>query len=168
MKLSIWLIVFLTLAKILPTAANLNNELPAPPAPEPPVVEQLTIPSVAPTPETVTEVPQSEPTQAIVSYGCDSYRSEFEKYGWDTAVMLKICKCESSGNPLAVGDNHLTYLVNGVRYGYSVGLLQIRYLPGREHYGDLTNPTINISAGYDIFSRQGYNAWTCYRKIGGV
>jgi hypothetical protein len=164
MKALLAVVVFFTLLKMLPAASHINNEFPAPPAPEPPLVEQMTLPSVVPTPETVVEVPQSE-TQPQAATGCDSYRTEFEKYAWDTSVMIRICKCESSGNPSIVGDGHLTYFVNDTRYGYSVGLLQIRFLPGREHYGDLTNPSTNISAGYDIFTRQGYKAWTCYHKI---
>jgi hypothetical protein len=158
--------VFVALtAAVMPVATpeTLNNELPAQiEQPEPPQAQE-SLPSDAPQVEPAAVVLQEPETPAI---GCHHYADLIDRYEWNTNVMLKICVCESSGNPHAIGDGHLTYKVGATVYGYSVGLLQVRYLPGREHYGNLQDPSTNIAAAYDIWKRQGYNAWTCYRKIG--
>lgn len=61
-----------------------------------------------------------------------------------------------------VGDGNLTYEQNGRTYGYSIGALQVRILPGREWCEDEDN---YWTCAHNIWQGQGYNAWTVY-KIG--
>nr|DAX17381.1 MAG TPA: lysozyme [Caudoviricetes sp.] len=75
--------------------------------------------------------------------------------------MLAIMQAESGCNPAATGDKSLTFQHNGRTYGYSVSLLQVRILPGREHC-DSHDPTTNISCAYQIWKKQGYEAWSVY------
>lgn len=82
--------------------------------------------------------------------------------------MMAIMEAESS-NPITgekclvdiTGDMDLTYQRNGRTYGYSVSLLQIRILPGREAC-DNHDPETNIACGYRIWKSQGYKAWSAY------
>lgn len=75
--------------------------------------------------------------------------------------MLAIMQAESSCNPNATGDRTLTFQQNGRTYGYSVSLLQVRILPGREHC-DSHDPATNIACAYQIWRGQGYRAWSVY------
>ena len=75
--------------------------------------------------------------------------------------MLAIMQAESSCNPNETGDKSLTFQQNGRTYGYSVSLLQVRILPGREHC-DSHDPATNIACAYRIWKGQGYEAWTVY------
>ena len=75
--------------------------------------------------------------------------------------MLAIMAAESGCDPTAIGDKTLVYSDNDREYGYSVGLMQIRMLPGRE-YCDTLDVTINLKCAYNIWKGQGYNAWTQY------
>lgn len=61
----------------------------------------------------------------------------------------------------AVGDKTLTYTVNGRVYGYSMSVLQVRILPGREHC-DIADVNVNVACAYKIWQSQGYKAWTQY------
>ena len=79
--------------------------------------------------------------------------------------MLRIMEKESNCNPNSKGDNHLTYYFNNKLYGYSVGLLQIRILPGRESCNTYNIKT-NIECGYKIYKSQGYKAWSVSKKLG--
>lgn len=95
--------------------------------------------------------------------GCEQYRNILSKYDWDVNTMLKIMKGESSCNPEAVGDGHLTF-DNGTK-GMSCGLLQVRVLEGRPDCKSLKDIETNIAWGYKIYTGQGYNAWTIYRNM---
>ena len=72
--------------------------------------------------------------------------------------MVAISEAESHCRADAVGDTNITYSENGRTYGYSVGALQVRILPGREwcETGDYYECAHNIWLG------QGYNAWSVY------
>lgn len=91
---------------------------------------------------------------------CEKYRPIFAKFDWDIERMLKVCECESGGNPnaenLKAPDN-------------SHGLLQIN-LHGelakeRPSEQELRNPEKNIEFGYKIYKGQGYRAWKICANI---
>lgn len=72
--------------------------------------------------------------------------------------MVAISKAESHCRADAVGDKTLTYTQNGRTYGYSIGALQVRILPGRERCetGDY------YECAHNIWKSQGYRAWSVY------
>lgn len=72
--------------------------------------------------------------------------------------MVAISQAESHCRHDALGDTNLTYDENGRTYGYSIGPLQVRILPGREwiETGDY------YEGAHQIWLSQGYQAWTCY------
>ena len=86
-------------------------------------------------------------------------------FGQHTDEALKIIQCESQGRPDAVGDTHLVYKKNGIEYGASYGLFQIRYLPKRDKPSQLLNPEHNIQTAYAIYKDQGWNPWTCKKQL---
>lgn len=103
-----------------------------------------------------------------VEGGCEQYRPLMEKYDWDVRVMMAIMEAESTNPQTKVkcqstitGDTNLTYQRNGRTYGYSVSLLQVRILEGREAC-DSHDPEVNIDCGYRIWKSQGYRAWSMY------
>lgn len=74
--------------------------------------------------------------------------------------MIAISKAESHCRADAVGDTNLTFEQNGRTYGYSIGALQVRILPGREgcETGDY------YECAHNIWLRQGYRAWSVYKN----
>ena len=72
--------------------------------------------------------------------------------------MVAISKAESHCRADAVGDKTLTFTKNGRTYGYSIGALQVRILPGREwcETGDY------YECANNIWKSQGYRAWSVY------
>lgn len=80
--------------------------------------------------------------------------------------MTAIAEAESTEDGIACnvnasGDDHLTYQLNGRTYGYSVSVLQVRILPGREHC-DVKDVAVNVKCAHAIWKGQGYGAWTVY------
>ena len=72
--------------------------------------------------------------------------------------MVAISKAESHCRADDVGDKTLTFTKNGRTYGYSIGALQVRILPGREwcETGDY------YECAHNIWKSQGYRAWSVY------
>lgn len=89
-------------------------------------------------------------------------------FGKYSHTAKAIAMCESHLNPQAVGDGGIAYWQNGIEYGRSWGIFQIRYLPGRPHPTKLLNPDYNIAYAYQLFVRSGYafTAWSCYTNGG--
>ena len=75
--------------------------------------------------------------------------------------MVAISKAESSCRYDAKGDTNLTYQKNGRTYGYSVGVFQVRILPGREHC-DTFDLTTNVACAHAIWQGQSYKAWSTW------
>ena len=77
------------------------------------------------------------------------------KYGVSASLMAKIIKCESGGNPNAVGDG-----------GQSFGLVQI-HRPSHPNISkaQALNPEFAISFLAKNLSLGKGNMWTCYRMI---
>jgi hypothetical protein len=133
-----------------------------PPSPTPVLAEKK--PAIQAKQETPAPPPPKEapkPTYSPIG-GCEQYRSELAKYpGWDVRTMLAIMQAESSCRSDATGDGHIKYIQNGREYGYSVSLLQVRILPGREAC-DSHDPIVNIQCAHGIWKGQGYRAWSVY------
>ena len=72
--------------------------------------------------------------------------------------MVAIAKAESGCRADAKGDTNLTFEQNGRIYGYSIGALQVRILPGREwcETGDY------YECAHIIWQGQWYRAWSVY------
>ena len=75
---------------------------------------------------------------------------------WDINTMVAIAKAESNCRTDAVGDTTLTFQKNNRTYGYSIGALQVRILPGREwcESGDY------YECAHRIWLSQGLSAWS--------
>lgn len=105
--------------------------------------------------------------------GCEAVRAEVSKYpGWDANIMTAISQSESStgwgSNRIpcdvnATGDKKITYTRNGRTYGYSLSVLQVRILEGREHC-DVHDLAVNVRCAYEIYKNQGYKAWSDYKN----
>jgi len=95
--------------------------------------------------------------------GCEAVRVEASKYDWDVNLIVAISKAESNCRVEARGDGHLTYNKNGRVYGYSLSVLQVRIMEGREHC-DTHDLATNIKCGYNIYKGQGYGAWSVYKN----
>jgi uncharacterized protein YxeA len=87
----------------------------------------------------------------------ESYLKEYD--GWNANLMYKILKAESSGNPKKVNykDKHRT--CNG-----SYGLMQLscEHLTDYDIWDSWDNPEENIRVAYEVWKRQGYEAWGAY------
>jgi hypothetical protein len=126
-------------------------------------------PSVAPyVPEVVQK--SSKPAQSV-----DRWRPLVAKYFPASQVdnALHVMNCESwnpywgtGGDPSAIGDTTLTFNQAGTTYGYSVGLMQIRRLPGRPEKDWLLNPENNIRYAAGMYRAQGFRPWSCAKHIG--
>lgn len=93
----------------------------------------------------------------------DPCRLVYDYTEWDARVMYGVCKAESKGKVDAVGDTTLTYVQNGVTYGMSCGMLQVRVLPGRNiTCEDMHNPENNVAKAFEIWKAQSYTAWSMY------
>lgn len=76
-----------------------------------------------------------------------------------------IANCESGWNDQAVGDGHLQFMQNGIRYGASYGVFQIRYLKGRPAPEQLLDAEFNIRYAANLYNSSGWQPWTCARKV---
>lgn len=92
---------------------------------------------------------------------CGAVETEIARYDWDTKIATAIMKAESSCNAESKGDTDLTYHEDGRDYGYSVGVFQVRILPGREGC-DSFNVGINVKCAYDVYKESGWEAWSMY------
>lgn len=95
----------------------------------------------------------------------DDYRKQliqkyFPKKEWKRAYQVMMG--ESGGNPDAVGD---TKPIRGVK-APSVGLFQIRTLPGRPSAEQLKDPEFNVKYAAQMQKEQGWKPWTAARKLG--
>lgn len=76
------------------------------------------------------------------------------KYDWDTKIAYAVCMAESGGNSLAYGDGGTAYP--------SIGLMQIRTLPGRPSKEQLEDPEFNVQYAYNMWKGQGWRPWSAY------
>jgi len=104
------------------------------------------------------------PVVTAVKPACDSYDALLiENFGSENLITAKaIMRAESGCRHDSVGDNHITYAQNGVTYGMSCGLFQIRFLPGRPNCEQMKNPSENIAYAGRLFKASGWKPWSAY------
>ena len=78
------------------------------------------------------------------------------------AIMQAESSCEQSKANLSAGETHKDINGNVVCVG-SYSLLQIGCVHYLQNPEDLLDPTLNIQVGYEVWKKQGYNAWTVYQ-----
>lgn len=78
-----------------------------------------------------------------------------DKYNVDGLTMLKVAKCESGFNPLAIGDG-----------GKSIGLFQI-HLPSHPEIikQETLNPIFSIEWTAKEFSKGNQWKWSCWKQL---
>lgn len=79
---------------------------------------------------------------------------------------MRVMQCESGYKQTSIGDTHLTFMKDDVVYGYSVGLMQIRRLPGRPEKEWLLDPENNVRYAAGMWKSQGWAPWTCATRLG--
>lgn len=101
------------------------------------------------------------PVTTSVAPDCNSYDALIiENFGSENLITAKaIMRAESGCRSDAVGDGHITYVQNGVTYGMSCGLFQIRHLPGRPSCEQMKTPSENIIYAGHLFASQGWKPW---------
>jgi hypothetical protein len=92
--------------------------------------------------------------------GMELIKKYFPQSEWQRAYNVMMG--ESGGNPGAIGDN---YPIRGQTIP-SVGLFQIRTLPGRPTAQQLSNPEYNVQYAANMWRSQGWSPWTAARKLG--
>jgi hypothetical protein len=86
-----------------------------------------------------------------------------DKFG-DDKIALAVARAESQLKPDNIGDQHLQYKKDGITYGASYGVFQIRYLPGRPTPDKLLDPDFNIEYAYQMYQKGGWSPWSAYTK----
>lgn len=101
----------------------------------------------------------------ITIENCEDAVKEIQKYDWDKEMATAIMKAESKCDANAKGDVDLVFTEKGREYGYSVGLFQIRILPGRERC-DTFDIATNVKCAYEVYSSAGgtWGDWSMYEN----
>ncbi len=92
----------------------------------------------------------------------------------DEDKMVKVLQCESRFNPNTVGDLGIQFEKDGKLWGRSVGIAQIRILPGRtddpyKYDRQLRDVDFNLKEARAIYDRQGIGAWlNCAKIVGAI
>lgn len=99
----------------------------------------------------------------ITLENCEELKKEVWKYDWDKEMAFAVAKAESKCNANAKGDTDLQFSEGGKTYGYSVGMFQVRILPGREECDSFDIET-NVRCAYKIYLDAGrkFDDWTMY------
>jgi len=90
----------------------------------------------------------------------DLIKKNFSPDQWNNAY--RVMMGESGGRSDAVGDN---FPIRGETIP-SVGLFQIRTLPGRPSAEQLSDPEFNVRYAAQMQKTQGWKPWTAARKLG--
>ena len=95
---------------------------------------------------------------------CDSFDALItENFGAENLITAKaVMKAESSCRVDAVGDGHITYVQDGITYGMSCGLWQIRYLPGRPSCEEMKDPVKSTAYAATLFKANGWKPWAAW------
>jgi len=83
---------------------------------------------------------------------------------WDCKTAIAIFKAESGLRCEAVGDGHIAFIKNGIEYGKSYGIAQIRHLEGRPSPDKLLDCQFNINHAYGMYKAQGWKPWSAYKS----
>lgn len=115
---------------------------------QPQVVQEQTV-----TPIVTSTVPNCDKYDALIA----------ENFGSENLITAKaVMRAESGCRSDAVGDNHITYVQNGITYGMSCGLFQIRILPGRDSCEAYKDPSHAIKKAGLMFKGQGWKPWSAF------
>lgn len=107
----------------------------------------------------------SGPYKAIVLQEQEEIANKIRQvFGADAELAIAIARCESGLRPGAIGDGHISYWVNGVEYGKSYGVFQIRHLEGRPSPEQLLDADFNIQYAYNLFKRSSWYPWSAYNN----
>lgn len=120
--------------------------------------EPVALPAPAPAAPAPVQAPAVVAAPAPVRTACDYIND----YDWDRHTMHAIAMAESGCVP-QTGDTRLTFIASGRTYGYSLGVLQVRILPGREHC-DTQDPALIMQCAYGVYKGQGFGAWSMYNN----
>jgi hypothetical protein len=82
----------------------------------------------------------------------------------EAKIAVAIAKSESRLDCSAVGDRHLAFYREGIEYGKSYGVFQIRHLPGRPNPDELLDPNKNIAYAYELYKKSGFSPWSQYKN----
>ncbi len=101
----------------------------------------------------------------ITLENCDEAIAEIKKYDWDITIATAVMKAESKCDQNAKGDTDMVFKEKDREYGYSVGLFQIRILPGREAC-DTFDIKKNISCAYKLYkdNNDSWSDWSMYEN----
>lgn len=130
--------------------------------PDVPVVAETV--KTEPTPNPAPEPAPAAPQRPV---GCENYRALVSQYNWDVRTMMAVMQaenqaCDPNRNNLSAGETHYGMDGNVICVG-SYGLMQMGCLHFTDNQ-DGNDPATNIAVGYEIWKKQGYNAWTMYRN----
>lgn len=104
--------------------------------------------------EPVVVAPVAPIIPATVTGDCLQYLDIIDDYDWPIEEVLQICKDESKGDPMAIGDRHLRNI--------SCGLMQINMLKGRPSCAEMQDPVKNIAFAYKLYLERGFCPWTTW------
>jgi hypothetical protein len=114
---------------------------------------------------------EEKPSEKIVDTGRESAPpGEIEKKIRKTFkecpdLAVAVARAENTGMiPDQIGDRHLTFTQDGITYGFSVGIFQIRYLPGRPDPKELKDPDFNIKYAYEMYKASGWFPWSAWKN----
>lgn len=120
-------------------------------------------------PQTYPNLPTTSPRMGVmVAQAREIHGQSFierairEKFGEFADTAVAIAKAESGMRPNAIGDHAIAFYQDGIEYGKSYGVFQIRHLPGRPSPTDLLNAEFNIDYAYKLFVRSGFTPWSAY------
>jgi len=83
-------------------------------------------------------------------------------FGDQCEVATAIFFAESGLRCEAVGDGGLAYVQNGVEYGKSYGVAQIRHLVGRPDPSTLLDCEKNVEYAHHLYERSGFYPWSAF------
>lgn len=89
-------------------------------------------------------------------------------FGNKADEAMRVFRCESGLNPRSVGDSTLESTKEMKKtgdYGESIGIAQIRLLPGRPSREYLLDPYNNIDYAKKLYDRQGWQPWSCKKAL---
>ena len=107
----------------------------------------------------VGQVPQVETKEAPRAKYEGLEAAIAEVFVEDPETAIKIARCESTMNPEAIGDQHLTIEHEGETLGRSIGLLMVR-TGGKERNGRIWNRAAEYkmtATEFETFQRETYN-----------
>ncbi len=116
---------------------------------------------------TPTTTPTPTPKKATNSPVLNRDKQEIKNlvcryFGKDCQIASAVFFAESGLRCEAVGDGSLAYTQDGIEYGKSYGVAQIRHLPGRPDPSTLLDCESNIKHAYGMWKSQGWGPWSAF------